>query len=644
MNTNEFKQSIINLQETNKDKMNQTHKTFYKRYKSRTKTNDTISSNPCFSNTLYSQQKKLEATSKESNSPQKKFFGLDGKTPLNFNATARSIYNTQMKTVSNIQMKTITNHYVEEDIDNLNQIFSSLTKGKKYRDKDSKDYLYSKYKIDKALTESERKDISRLMRPVTSNNINDISFNVKNDQYLFPNPFKSSKAMKQNLQLAKTIDEMRNNKLCTLCYDKFGKIETIRSKTAKMPPIKVIPTQKQNEILESIKQKYQNIFYSTNNNQIFENNQKITREEMLSDIEINITYKESNYHPPSRTQFASVYAKGIGSNKLYVFGGLGGKKLNDLWECVLTHNKIVWSKVEIKGEMRPYPRFGHSMHLDDKNILYIIGGIAQQIANEVTIENEILVMFDLNKKKYISYNDKNCKVSFRRSHNSIMIGHIIMISGGIDINNNYLSDCWLFNTETRQWSPLDIKGRMPPPLGYHSSVLAFEKDRLIDANSPIYAKPQSFGMNLPDIKEEGVFFFGGMNDNRIPTNMLYVMKIGQKPVEFYIPTVYGQPPYPRISATMNFYSPLNMIIIHGGRNDTVTPSFYNDYYLIDLETMNWIRPKFADTDEISIDRAEHCSFINQTKLYIFGGVNISSFMNFDFEIVNLDFIQEKLVK
>ena len=65
-------------------------------------------------------------------------------------------------------------------------------------------------------------------------------------------------------------------------------------------------------------------------------------------------------------------------------------------------------------------------------------------------------------------------------------------------------------------------------------------------------------------------------------------------------------------------------------------SFMNDFYVLDLETMHWIKALLVK--DIPIERAEHKSLIFGNKLLILGGVNMNSFMNFDFSITNLDFI------
>jgi hypothetical protein len=119
------------------------------------------------------------------------------------------------------------------------------------------------------------------------------------------------------------------------------------------------------------------------------------------------------------------------------------------------------------------------------------------------------------------------------------------------------------------------------------------------------------------------------------------MKIGKKPVDFEIPIIHGKGPEPRISASMNFLPNLDLIIIHGGRNDKVNIGFYNDFYILDLETMNWIKPGFYK--EIPFERSEHQSLIIGNRILVFGGVNAENLMNFDFEVMSLEFIYPEII-
>ena len=229
------------------------------------------------------------------------------------------------------------------------------------------------------------------------------------------------------------------------------------------------------------------------------------------------------------------------------------------------------------------------------------------------------------------------KPCLRRNHISVLIGHSLFLYGGLDQEKKYLNDCWVYDLKENYWSKVIYAGRAPPPLGHHCCCLVLESEQLSNENLSLYYIPPSTRKTLPLLKGEGVFFFGGMNENRTPTNLFFYMRIGAKPVYFDIPKTEGKPPSPRISATMNFSPFLNMIIIHGGRNDAVREEFLNDFVILDLETLNWIKPTFKS--EAPAARAEHQSEILGDKLLIFGGSNKRQVLNFDFTLVNLNFYE-----
>ena len=220
----------------------------------------------------------------------------------------------------------------------------------------------------------------------------------------------------------------------------------------------------------------------------------------------------------------------------------------------------------------------------------------------------------------------------RRNHVSLLIGTNLFIYGGINQSKTCLNDCWIYDLIKHKWSILEFTGRYPPPLYGHCACLALEASQLLQDTLSVYHKPASSRKTLPLLKSDGVFFFGGYNDTKIPTNLFFRMVIGIKPVIFEIPEISGTPPSPRIEATMNFYSGNNMLIIHGGRND-MKNELYNDIVLLDMETMNWIHPNFLS--EPPLQRSEHKSLIISSKLFIFGGTNGESLINFDFTIFNL---------
>jgi hypothetical protein len=88
---------------------------------------------------------------------------------------------------------------------------------------------------------------------------------------------------------------------------------------------------------------------------------------------------------------------------------------------------------------------------------------------------------------------------------------------------------------------------------------------------------------------------------------------------------------------MNYFENLNIIIIHGGKNDKMKRSFFNDYFILDVELFTWTQVHISDgvNRDCVIERAEHSSVIVGDKLIILGGNNKDMFVGSDLMIASL---------
>ena len=222
----------------------------------------------------------------------------------------------------------------------------------------------------------------------------------------------------------------------------------------------------------------------------------------------------------------------------------------------------------------------------------------------------------------------------RRNHISIIVGSHILLYGGFNIDGKYLNDCWIYDINSGKWDILQFVGKYPPPLGYHCGCLVLENEQILSENLTIYNKPVSNRKTLPFFKLDGIFIFGGMNDNKIPTDLFFHLTVGNKPAIFDIPPTNGKPPDARIGATMNFAAEVNMLIIHGGRNDLIEPNYLNDITLLDMETFDWIHASYNNF--IPYQRSEHAAVAFGNQFIIFGGTTSDHLMNFDLTLVSLD--------
>jgi hypothetical protein len=143
------------------------------------------------------------------------------------------------------------------------------------------------------------------------------------------------------------------------------------------------------------------------------------------------------------------------------------------------------------------------------------------------------------------------------------------------------------------------------------------------------------------IREKGIYIFGGKSKEEGGiSNQLWILVTGKKPLEWVQPSTKGKPPCPRYFHSMSFYERGNFLIIHGGRNETLSDNLaLNDTFLFDLENFEWLRVElYSNIKDFKIlNRCGHQSMIYLDKLIIVGGMNNNNYLGSTLMIVNMDF-------
>jgi len=222
-------------------------------------------------------------------------------------------------------------------------------------------------------------------------------------------------------------------------------------------------------------------------------------------------------------------------------------------------------------------------------------------------------------------------VKWRRNHIAELIGNTMFIHGGIDDFGNVISESWLLDLNCLRWHRVDIKGPKMA-LAHHSSASAFFSDKR-NHNSFTFFKSNDVNSLAKNrkFKNEGIYIFGGIdNDNKI-RNELKLLKIGKKVPELIFPRTEGQPPIGRLNCSLNYCEELNVLILHGGKIES--QEYLNDLFMLDLETLNWIKIIIYDSEPVL--RADHTAIVLNSKLLIFGGTNANNFIGSDIYFVNL---------
>ena len=342
-------------------------------------------------------------------------------------------------------------------------------------------------------------------------------------------------------------------------------------------------------------------------------------------------YPNKNF-PEGREQF-SLFSKG---NEILISGGITiNMKTLTIWSLNL--EKLEWSKININGYA--YNRYGHT-GIFYQNKIYFFGGKIKYQKNSMTCGLEV---FSFTDNQFSSPSVGKLNPEPRRNHIAELVGNQIFIHGGITNSNEVLNDSFILNLNPLKWMTTIINKYTPGPNLYgHTSSIVIPQYILKNHKFSIYSYPNiEPGRVNSLIKEKGIYIFGGKSKEEGGiSNQLWILVTGKKPLEWIQPNTKGKPPCPRYFHSMSFYERGNFLIIHGGRNDSLSDNIaLNDTFLFDLENFDWLRVElYSGMKEFKVlNRCGHQSMIYLDKLIIVGGMNNNNYLGSSLMIVNMDF-------
>ena len=342
-------------------------------------------------------------------------------------------------------------------------------------------------------------------------------------------------------------------------------------------------------------------------------------------------YPNKNF-PEGREQF-SLFSKG---NEIIISGGITiNMKTLKIW--ILNLEKLEWKKININGYS--YNRYGHT-GIYYQNKIYFFGGKIKYQKNSMTCGLEV---FNFQDGQFTAPSAGKLIPEPRRNHTAELLGNQIFIFGGITNTNEVLNDCFLLNINPLKWYTCIINKYTPGPHLYgHTSCVVIPTYILKNHKFSIYSYPNiEPGKANSLIKEKGIYVFGGKSKEEGGiSNQLWILVTGKKPLEWIQPNTKGKPPSPRYSHSMSFYERGNFLIIHGGRNDSISDNIaLNDTYLFDLENLEWMKVELYSgmKDFKVLNRCGHQSMIYLDKLIIVGGMNNNNYLGSSLMIINMDF-------
>jgi len=345
-------------------------------------------------------------------------------------------------------------------------------------------------------------------------------------------------------------------------------------------------------------------------------------------------YPNRNF-PEGKEQF-SIFLREK-EKQIIICGGLSAfMKGMTIWSLDL--EKLEWSKVN--QDIQTNNRFGHTSIIY-QNKIYLYGGRTKYDGSFVSPGLEI---FSLSDKCFLNHDSEGgISPEPRKNHIAELIGNQMLIHGGINENNQVLGDCSFLNLNISQlkWGVCQINRNTPGPRLYgHSSALVLPKEFLASNKLSIFNYPEVEFANSR-IKEKGLYIFGGKTkEDGGLSNKIWILMLGTKKLKWHNPDTKGKAPCPRYFHSMSYYDKGNILIIHGGRNDSISNNAaLNDTFIFDLENFEWMEVNlyFQLSRFKVLNRCAHQSAIYGNKLIILGGMNNNNYIGSVLFIVNLDF-------
>lgn len=199
----------------------------------------------------------------------------------------------------------------------------------------------------------------------------------------------------------------------------------------------------------------------------------------------------------------------------------------------------------------------------------------------------------------------------------------------------------MFDLMAYRWQVAQMeegKDMYPNGIAFHQMCAVYHPER---RNAQIYSKlDEKISDKMAHaIKHEGIYIFGGQDQSFENNNTLNILRTDSKPMIWVQVQTEGRAPMARFQHSMVFCEMLGVIVVQGGRNYNHKNEFLSDLHLLKLDNMNWIKCSFYGPNKDP--RGGHHMFVQDTKLYVFGGYNSKGYVPTDINILELNMVTSK---
>lgn len=147
--------------------------------------------------------------------------------------------------------------------------------------------------------------------------------------------------------------------------------------------------------------------------------------------------------------------------------------------------------------------------------------------------------------------------------------------------------------ENLRKSDLIVDGS-PGKVSHHAACLVFYTNKLMNRSVSLYNSDTSKIVPPRIMQYEGIYCFGGKDQDGHAKRELYILVIGNNPwnwinLQKYIDKHSPSPPA-RYGHWMHYCNDLDFVVLFGGRNDSVgkiNDWILNDLWMLSLNTLEW---------------------------------------------------------
>ncbi|KRX05628.1 hypothetical protein PPERSA_09768 [Pseudocohnilembus persalinus] len=282
-------------------------------------------------------------------------------------------------------------------------------------------------------------------------------------------------------------------------------------------------------------------------------------------------------------------------------------------------------------------RYNHTACVYQNDII-IFGGEQEfdkrynkrSVLNEVYFFNTVL----------LQWSKKICRgdvVEPRRNHTAVMIGSDMVVFGGLNCFEKVPNDLVYLDVIDLHWKRYGEQGKYQNifdnkqgALCYHQSCAVYE-----DIQRQKLHSMKGFKASHAII-EQGIYIYGGKFDNNKLNKNVYVLNTFQYPATWKKIEPKGVAPKRRYMHTMQFDQKQKVLIIAGGITENKDILYNNDIWILKLgPQIEWMEVNCINQENLK-PVANFAATMEDSQIYIFGGIHMKGFYNGELVIQEYD--------